>query len=338
MSSSTTPSDGTPQNPTSLDMVGSPVVMETMSIFDMPTEEYVAQLDRRIENRNIFMKWVNSELVEKIDYDYIGFGGGKATKPTLLKPGAEKICAVAGVVAKFPNLGKYEEMAMSGSELNMMVIRCLLIKDGKIVGEGAGGRSMKQDRFDLNKYLKMCVKSSYIDAVIRTFGIGALFTQDAEDVAEEVKKKEAIKKREVKIKNPKMTDKQLDKIKNFRKKMDDKDKKTLDNYLKKDIDTFRADELIINLKMKLDLIKENKKAEIIATIPEVTENDRATKKEIESLITSGKENWMTDLGATKKILLEKCKKIGLNKLESLSANQCKSLIAGIEASQITPFD
>jgi hypothetical protein len=72
------------------------------------------------------------------------------------------------------------------------MVRCEL-KDaaGRVLAEGVGARSLKQDYGDLNKCLKMAEKSAHIDAVLRLAGLSEVFTQDLEDlkaVGEEVPK------------------------------------------------------------------------------------------------------------------------------------------------------
>ena len=149
---------------------------------DMTPESFKAGLDRRKENRGALMDWVKSSLVADVDFGSIMIGGRKS-KPSLLKPGAEKICGMLGMTPTFPNLPEYEAVVLGGGEINQIILRCELVSGkGQVVAEGVGARSVKQDGGDLNKALKMCLKSAQIDATLRCAGLSEVFTQDVEDM------------------------------------------------------------------------------------------------------------------------------------------------------------
>ena len=105
------------------------------------------------------------------------------TKPSLRKPGAEKICGMLGVIPTFPTLKDYEQLALQGIPIDQIILRChLLSASGEVLADGVGARSMKQDSGDLNKCLKMACKSAHIDATLRMAGLSEIFTQDIEDM------------------------------------------------------------------------------------------------------------------------------------------------------------
>ena len=148
---------------------------------DLPSDIFRAGLDRRRANRAALIEWIRSALVEGVDFGVIRRG---SSKPSLWKPGAEKICALLGVAACFPSLRDYEQAALSGVALEHIVIRCELRDSaGRVVAEGVGARSLRQDSGDLNKALKMAEKSAMIDATLRMAGLSEIFTQDLEDMA-----------------------------------------------------------------------------------------------------------------------------------------------------------
>jgi hypothetical protein len=142
-----------------------------------------AGLDRRKENRNTLMDWIRSSLVEGRDYGSIMIRGQKS-KSSLLKPGAEKIAGMLGLIPRFPNLKDYEQAALSGIGVENIILKCeLQNQEGEVIGEGVGARQVeKQDHGDLNKALKMASKSAMIDATLRCAGISEVFTQDIEDM------------------------------------------------------------------------------------------------------------------------------------------------------------
>jgi hypothetical protein len=172
------------------------------SPLDLPAEVFRAGLDRRKANRGALMEWIRSALVEGTDFGRIHTAGKQKcqlaahsaahackdprhwSKPSLWKPGAEKICGMLGVTVHYPNLAAYEQAALSGASLAAIILRCELHDgQGRTVAEGIGARNVQQDYGDLNKALKMAGKSAHIDATLRMAGLSEVFTQDIEDMA-----------------------------------------------------------------------------------------------------------------------------------------------------------
>jgi hypothetical protein len=166
------------------------------SPLDLPTEQFRAGLNRRRDNRAALMEWVRAALVDGVDYGRIHVVGKNKcrlgnrcqnpahfSKPSLFKPGAEKICGMLGVTVHYPTLVDYEQAALSGVRLQQIIIRCE-IQDaaGRVVADGVGARSLQQDYGDINKSLKMAEKSAHIDATLRMAGLSEVFTQDLEDM------------------------------------------------------------------------------------------------------------------------------------------------------------
>jgi len=153
------------------------------SPLDLPVEAFSSGLSRRKENRAMLMEWVRAAMVEGVDFGCIPTRRGPS-KPSLWKPGAEKICGMLGVSVHFPTLHDYEQAALHGVDLQNIIVRCE-IKDasGGVVADGIGARSLKQDYGDINKALKMAEKSAHIDATLRMAGLSEVFTQDLEDMA-----------------------------------------------------------------------------------------------------------------------------------------------------------
>ena len=142
-----------------------------------------AGLDRRKENRGTLIDWIRSSLVEGRDYGSIMIKGNRS-KPSLLKPGAEKIAGMLGLIPRFPNLKQYEDAVLDGKTITTIILKCELHNQiGEVIGEGVGARSVEtQDNGDLNKSLKMAAKSAMIDSMLRTAGISEIFTQDIEEM------------------------------------------------------------------------------------------------------------------------------------------------------------
>jgi hypothetical protein len=156
----------------------------TASPLDLPAEVFRAGLDRRLENRTALMTWVRDALIDGIDYGRIPTKRG-LSKPSLWKPGAEKICGMLGVTVHYPTLHDYEQAALHGVQLQHIIIRCEIHDAaGHVVADGVGARSLKQDYGDINKALKMAEKSAHIDATLRMAGLSEVFTQDLEDMTD----------------------------------------------------------------------------------------------------------------------------------------------------------
>jgi hypothetical protein len=170
------------------------------SPLDLPTPMFTMGLGRRKDNRATLLEWIRTALVEGTDYGRLHIAGkdrcplaraGQAlqcqvpqhwSKPSLFKPGAEKICGMLGVTVHFPSLPAYERAALSGQPLNAIILHCELRDgQGRTVAEGLGARTLSQDHGDLNKALKMAGKSAHIDATLRLAGLSEVFTHDLED-------------------------------------------------------------------------------------------------------------------------------------------------------------
>lgn len=160
-----------------------PPPLRAANPLDLAPGEFRQALARRSENRKALIEWIRSALVDGVDFGAVPLRRGGFSKPSLRKPGAEKICGMLGVTATFPTLKDYEAAALDNRELSLIILRCHLVSaDGQIVADGVGARSVEQDQGDVNKALKMAAKSAMIDACLRMAGLSEIFTQDLEDM------------------------------------------------------------------------------------------------------------------------------------------------------------
>ena len=172
------------------------------SPMDLPVERFTKALTRREENRKALIKWIADNLTQGTDYGKIHVVGkdkchlareGRVyecnnprhwSKPSLWKPGAEKICGMLGLIPRFPNLNEYENAVLRGEDIKVIILKCELhTPSGFVAAEGTGARRISQDNGDINKSLKMAEKSAHIDATLRVAGLSEIFTQDIEDMA-----------------------------------------------------------------------------------------------------------------------------------------------------------
>lgn len=140
------------------------------------TEE---SLRREEETRKLIQDYVKRNLKEGIDFYTIQFGG-RESKPSLSKAGAEKFISLLHLRAEF--IKDDETWEMIGRPNGVICYLCqLYTKSNILMGEGRGARDIKKDGGDVNKAIKMAEKSALIDAILRTAGLSEVFTQDLED-------------------------------------------------------------------------------------------------------------------------------------------------------------
>lgn len=123
----------------------------------------------------------------KKDHDF-GIIPGTGSKPTLLKPGAEKILMMLGVSSEYELLERVQDYERG---FFAYTVRCILKRNDQVITQGLGHcntrekryRSERQDPFTLaNTCLKMAKKRSQIDATLTIASLSELFTQDVEDL------------------------------------------------------------------------------------------------------------------------------------------------------------
>jgi len=153
----------------------------SVSPLDLPPEVFRQGLERRGSNRQALIDWVRKAMVAGTDFGSVPTKRGPS-KPSLWKPGAEKICGKLDVLVRFPTLGEYEKAALAGLPIETIILRCELVYAGNVVAEGVGARSVSREYGDINKALKMAEKSAHIDATLRLAGLSEVFTQDLEDM------------------------------------------------------------------------------------------------------------------------------------------------------------
>ncbi|MBS4872240.1 MAG: hypothetical protein KHZ78_05330 [Peptoniphilus sp. oral taxon 375] len=136
-------------------------------------------------------------------------------KPTLLKPGAEKILMMFGLTSEYEIIESVEDWSKG---VFAYTVRCILSKDGKKITEGLGNCNSKEDKYryrwvyknevplgidpntlksnqygklrieneeiysQVNTILKMAKKRAQVDATLTVASLSEVFTQDMEDM------------------------------------------------------------------------------------------------------------------------------------------------------------
>jgi len=139
-----------------------------------------------------FQKLVKTQLTPKIDFGVIP---GTGDKPTLLKPGAEKIIMLMGLTSEFAILDSTRNFDDGFFQYQ---VRCQLFKNGTLITEGLGsansreGKYAKQNAYTIdNTLLKMAKKRALVDATLIVASLSQIFTQDIEDMELTVTKPQA---------------------------------------------------------------------------------------------------------------------------------------------------
>lgn len=133
---------------------------------------------------NQFQAVVQNTLKKNHDYGVIP----GTPKPTLLKPGAEKIQMLLGVTSEYEVIERVQDYDKG---FFAFTVRCVIYKNGMKITEGVGHcntrerKYVNQDPYTLaNTCLKMAKKRAQIDATLTLASLSEVFTQDIEDMQE----------------------------------------------------------------------------------------------------------------------------------------------------------
>lgn len=174
----------------------------------------IQQVTGAMQNIAKFQAIVRKTLKQNHDFGVIP----GTPKPTLLKPGAEKILMLFGLTSEYDILEKVEDYE---KEIFAYTVKCTLLKGNMKVTEGLGSCNSKEDKYrwrwvyedDLppgadkeslkkktygntvkyraenddicsqaNTILKMAKKRALIDATLTVAALSEIFTQDIEDM------------------------------------------------------------------------------------------------------------------------------------------------------------
>ena len=188
---------------------------EQFSVIDDVNLDVVTETMTKI---NSFQRLLQKELKQGRDFGIIP----STTKPTLLKPGAEKILMLLGISSEYELMEQIQDYKTG---IFAFTIKCILYKSGNKITEGVGCCSTKESKYAykwvyekevpqaLNKdelvkkefngpygkylkyridnddpytlantVLKMAKKRAQIDAVLTVASLSEIFTQDMEDL------------------------------------------------------------------------------------------------------------------------------------------------------------
>ena len=149
---------------------------------DMVMGADLSQVTKQLQAIANFQVVVQQNLKSGQDFGVIP----GTNKPTLLKPGAEKIQMLFGVTSEYEEIERIQDYDKG---FFAYTIKCTLSKNGQKITEGMGHCNTKekkyvnQDPFTLaNTCLKMAKKRAQIDATLTIASLSEVFTQDMEDL------------------------------------------------------------------------------------------------------------------------------------------------------------
>lgn len=153
-----------------------------------------------VENRiHLLEEFIKKYMIKGEDYGEIP----GISKPTLLKPGAEKLCDVYGF-AKMVEVKNRVEDWEKGFFHYEVEVTLINKRNNLIEAQGVGSCNSKERKYRyqdpytiVNTILKMAKKRALIDAVLSATRSSGIFTQDVEDmdIVEEVIKPSSEKQR-----------------------------------------------------------------------------------------------------------------------------------------------
>lgn len=162
----------------------SPVLADTFALDPKKLEQ---QFKNESDRRKLLKKFINSQLVEGVDYGTIKISG-RESKPCLFKPGSEKFCSLLQLRAEFIKDAETLSMIPESSSTIAYVCRLIHIPSGESVSEGRGACSLSEKQNMVNTTIKIAEKRAQIDAVLR-LGFSDSFTQDLDDMEKPVESK-----------------------------------------------------------------------------------------------------------------------------------------------------
>lgn len=151
----------------------------TLSIIENIKMDHVQTTLQKINN---FQQVVRANLNQNSDFGIIP----DTPKPTLLKPGAEKILMMMGLQSQFEIADSTRDWEQGFFQYQ---IRCKLIKNDILITEGLGACNSKEKKYlkaspyDAdNTVLKMAKKRALVDAALMVGSLSDIFTQDLDDI------------------------------------------------------------------------------------------------------------------------------------------------------------
>lgn len=129
-----------------------------------------------------FQKIIQTQLKQNHDFGVIP----GTPKPTLLKPGAEKILMLLGLRSEFSIIDSLRDFDKGFFQYQVC---CSLYKNNVLITQGLGAANNREAKYTKtdpytvdNTILKMAKKRALVDAALLVGSLSDIFTQDLEDL------------------------------------------------------------------------------------------------------------------------------------------------------------
>jgi hypothetical protein len=147
--------------------------------------DFVVSLEEAGRRIAMLKQFVREHMVEGEDYGVIP---GASPKPTLFKPGAEKLNAIFGLAPILEITSRMEDWD-AGFAAYEVKVTLMNKRSGSIEAEGIGNCNSRERRYKNQDaaniaitLLKMAKKRALIDATLSATRASGMFTQDLEDM------------------------------------------------------------------------------------------------------------------------------------------------------------
>jgi hypothetical protein len=171
------------QTPVTTPAPTSQVGSETLNSVDV-FPDFATSPEEVTRRTRMLQEYVRDHMNEGEDYGIIPGGN----KPTLFKPGAEKLNAVFGLSPMVEVTSRLEDWD-SGFVAYEVKVALLNKRSGSIEAEGIGSCNSRERRYKnqdaagiANTVLKMAKKRALVDATLSATRASGMFTQDLEDI------------------------------------------------------------------------------------------------------------------------------------------------------------
>ncbi len=121
----------------------------------------VMDMEQAVARREVLVRAVKELMVEGVDYGRITGKDGKSVseKPTLLKPGANKLCNLFGLVIRYEFLERVEDWtgAQHGGEpFFRYLIKGVAYRGDFVMGEGVGECNSRESKYRWRQQERVC--------------------------------------------------------------------------------------------------------------------------------------------------------------------------------------
>jgi hypothetical protein len=113
-------------------------------------------VEQAVERRQMLVEYVQKVLQKDVDFGVIP---GAGNKPTLLKPGAEKLCTIFGLTKQFEIIERVEDWSGAehgGEPFFYYLYRCRLLRGDLLIAEADGSCNSRESKYRYRQAQRVC--------------------------------------------------------------------------------------------------------------------------------------------------------------------------------------